>query len=239
MNPHSKYPKEAGIYKLTCIDTGKIYIGKSINISSRIKSHKDVEKQSKGAYHLQHAIIKYGWNAFTVEILEIFENFDKNKDNDTLLQRESYYIELLDSTNQEKGYNRCKYSTDRTGIPLSDETKIKIGNANRGRIPSDETREKYRQAQLGNTNKLGKKLSSESLEKLKQAGKGRKHSDETKQKMSQTRMGKKHSEESKEKMRKPKSEEARKNMGKSFLGRKHSEESKEKMRKAKQKKENI
>lgn len=83
------YPKKAGIYKLTCVN-GKVYIGKSVNIFNRLRQHKN----PKVKYHLQNAILKYGWDSFTVEILEVYDKFDKEKDNKFLLERESFYIEL-------------------------------------------------------------------------------------------------------------------------------------------------
>ena len=253
MSDHSKYPKEAGIYKLTCSDNGKVYIGKSVNIHVRLINHKSYENKSKGKCYFQNAIIKYGWNAFTVEIIEIFENFDKLKDNDSLLSRESYYIELFDSANVDKGYNLCKYSNDMTGRKLSEETKEKMRKPKseehiakmRNRPCSKETRDKIRQSQIGRQHSeeskekmrranIGKKLSEETKEKIGKAGKGRRHSKEAKEKMRLANMGKKHSEETKEKLRnisEEKREETRQ-MGKSNLGRKHSDETKKKISEA-------
>jgi hypothetical protein len=54
-----------------------------------------------------------------------------------------------------------------------------------GSIRSEEYREKLRKVNTG------KKMSKESIEKLKDSLKGRKHSEETKAKMSKTRLGKK------------------------------------------------
>lgn len=235
MSNHSKYPKEAGIYKITCNPNNKVYIGKANNIRTRINNHKNFKRKPKGMFHFQYALLKYGWDSFNVEILELVEDFDKLRDNVKLLEREAYYIELFDSTNPERGYNRCKFSTDATGIPCSEETKIKIGNANRGRIPTEETIKKLRQAHIGH------KHSDETKEKMSQkrlgksVGVGRVHSEETKKKMSESRLGKKHSEESKKKMRKPKSEEAKENMRIANLGKTLSEEHKEKLRKPKRK----
>jgi group I intron endonuclease len=241
----SKYPNKAGIYKLTCVINNKIYIGKSINLSKRIYYHKGCDKRgSINNGHLQRAIIKYGWNTFVVEILEVFDNFNKLKDNDFLLKRESYYINLYESTDISKGYNTCAFSTDRTGIPHSEETRAKIGIANLGRKISPETREKMRQS------KLGKKLSKEHIEKIKLANTGKKRSeefkekaskrmsfrkisDETREKMRQNNLGKKHSTETKEKIsvsnsgRKLSEEHIEK-----LRQRTHSEDSKQKMRKS-------
>ncbi|MBF0208893.1 MAG: GIY-YIG nuclease family protein [Oligoflexia bacterium] len=240
MSDHQKYPPIAGIYKFYCNVNGKIYIGKSINLKQRIEGHKRTSKQLNGNYYFENALIKHGWDNFTIEILETFNGFDKtNKDHkNMILDRESFFMKKFDSSNLSIGYNICKFSTDRTGVPQSELTKKKIGNANRGRFVSDETKEKLRLSHLGNSSKKGSKLSEESITKLRIAGIGRKHSEETKQKMSEARLGKTHSEESKEKMRKPKVN--KENLGKSFLGRKHSDESKEKMRQAKlNKNENI
>lgn len=204
MSNHSKYPKEAGVYKLTCNKNGKIYIGKSINIRRRLNQHKYCLSRGISKYYFQYVLLKHGWDSFDVEILEIVENFDKLIDNKSLLEREAHYIQLFDSTNSEKGYNICKFSTDVTGFPCSESTKLKIGNANRGKIPSEETREKYRQ------NNLGKKRSIETKNKMSKSklgnsnNLGKFHSEETKEKMRLAKIGRKHSEESKEKMRKPK-----------------------------------
>ena len=192
MEDITEIPNKAGIYKLTC-KSGKIYIGKANNLRNRINQHKN----PKVKYHLQNAILKYGWESFTVDILEVF---DDSKDNDFLLERESYYIEYYDSTNREKGYNICKYSNDTTGRKLSDETKEKMRRAKlgkplsdehkrkmrkpkseetrkkmsiaqRGRTVSEETKSKQRESQKGNKNHLGKPHSEESIEKMRQARK--------------------------------------------------------------------
>ena len=210
MTLKTKYPKSAGIYKLTCNVNGKVYIGKSVNINSRLISHKSCSKKLKARYHLQHALVKYGWDAFGVEILHIFEKFDKTKDEDRIeiLEKESLFIELFDSI--DTGYNICKHSTDRTGVPCLEETKIKISIANTGKKCSDETKDKIREANLGNTYSIGRKHTEESKEKMRQSklGKcGTPHTEETKEKMRQSKLGKTFSEEHKAKLKGPKSEE--------------------------------
>lgn len=214
-----KYPTSAGIYKLTCVINGKIYIGKASVLSTRLSGH----KTAKGGGSLQNAIIKYGWDSFTVEILEIFDSFDKEKDNILLLEKEAHYIELFDSTNRDKGYNICKFSNDSTGFKWTEEMKSKI----RGRTHSEETKEKMRQASLG------KSHSDESKEKIRNSRLGMKFSDETKEKMKSRR----HSDETKEKIKISKlgtkiSEETKEKMSKAKLGKSKSDETKEKMRQA-------
>jgi len=161
MSNHSKYPNKAGIYKLTC--DGKVYIGKAINLNRRLNAHKNSGNNSKVRYYIQNTIVKYGWDSFTVEILEIVEDFDKLKDNDSLLEREAHYIELFDSTNKDKGYNLCKFSTDTTGRKHSDETKERIRQYRLGKTLTEESKDKVRQS------KLGKPRSEETKEKIRKS----------------------------------------------------------------------
>lgn len=219
----SKYPNKAGIYKLTCINNGKIYIGKSTNLRRRLNSHKNSPNKLIDKYFLQNAIAKYGWDSFNVDILEIVENFDKLKDNDALLKREEFYIELFDSTNKDRGYNLCKSSCDRTGLILSEETKIKMKQSRVGRILSDEHKKN-----IGNASR-GRLHSKETKDKMSESRLGKKQSEETKEKRRLSSIGRLHSDETKEKMRKPKSDEFKEKM----RNRKHTEDSKEKIRQAK------
>jgi group I intron endonuclease len=223
MKTLSKYPKDAGVYKLTCTDNGKIYIGKSFNIFSRLGNYRRYEKKPKGRYYFENAIIKYGWDSFTVEILETFKNFDKVRDKDLLFERESYYIKLYNSTNTDIGYNICSYSTDRTGVKSSEEARKNISRGQLGRVHSEETKEKLRQAKLG---KPGHPHSEETKEKLRSLNIGKKISEETKEKLRKVRLGTKHSEETKLKM------SIVKHGNTNALGFKHSEKTKEKLKQA-------
>lgn len=208
MRKQSEYPNKAGIYKL--IDSnGKIYIGKSTNVRVRINAHKNYKTTCKVKSYLKNAILKYGWDSFTVEILEIVENFDKLKDNDNLLKREAYYIELFDSSNKDKGYNLCKFSTDRTGFPMSEESKRKLSEAIKGKPKkpfTEEHKERMRQAKLGKKRppfseehkekirigNLGKIISEDHKEKLRTFNSGKELSEETKEKISQSKTGTKY-----------------------------------------------
>lgn len=237
----SEYPKKAGIYKLTCVANGKIYVGKSVSLNKRLNRHKNC-KCSKNNSFIHNAILKYGWGSFEVEILEIFEDFNKLAHNSILLEREAHYIQVFKSANKSKGYNICEYSNDCTGRTLTEEHKEKLRKANIGKKMSEESIEKTRQANLGRKNspetiekirlsRLGKKASNETKEKLR----NRRHSDETKEKMRQARLGKPRSEETKRKCRennigKKRSEETKEKIRQANLGKKRSDEVKERIR---------
>lgn len=84
----------SGIYKITRLKTGEIYIGKSVNVKDRWVQH------AKSCYHcgtISHSILhttmeKDGIEQFTWELLEEVPK-------DKLGEREKYWIEFYDSKN--------------------------------------------------------------------------------------------------------------------------------------------
>lgn len=91
-----------GIYKFTNKITNESYIGQSINLESRYKTHK---KQHNNKNHPSYntkfyiALRKYGFDNFTYEILEQNNNLTREKLNDL----EKYYIKKYDT--YRNGYN--------------------------------------------------------------------------------------------------------------------------------------
>lgn len=90
-----------GIYKITNKINNKVYIGQSINIEHRWTAHRnrpynlnsnDYEKP------LYRSIRKYGLDNFSFEVLE---ECNKQELND----REIFWINYYDSSNNQKGYN--------------------------------------------------------------------------------------------------------------------------------------
>lgn len=235
MGEYIHHPKKAGIYKLICRVNGKIYVGKTVNLRKRLYDHKNSENlENVNNFVIHKAIKKYGWDSFDVEILEIIEDFDKHRDKQKILNIESHYINLLESTNPERGYNICKFSTDRTGLFHSEETKQKISAANKGRKLSKESIEKMRMTKTGVPHKGH---SPEALEKMRQSKLGKKRpefSKEWRENIGKGHRGLKMSEEAKQKISeahkgKPKSEEAVEKMRQSRIGSKATEETKRKM----------
>ena len=90
---------EPGIYKLTSLQTGKCYIGKSTNVKNRIADHfkSSIGIKSIADQAVHHAILKEGfWNW----LIEVVTYCDKDK----LNEMEKYYIEFFKA--QEFGYNK-------------------------------------------------------------------------------------------------------------------------------------
>lgn len=91
-------PKSAGIYAIIS-QHGKIYVGSSKNLRSRIKNHKnDLLKNKHCNPKLQRHVNKYGVHTLKVEILELAPI--KN-----LLDREIYFIKLKRSCKRKHGFN--------------------------------------------------------------------------------------------------------------------------------------
>ena len=91
--------EKGGIYKITNINTGKCYIGKSTNVKKRLQDHfkSSVGISSIADQAVHHAILQEGlWNW----AIEIITYCDKDK----LNELEKYYIEFFKA--QEYGYNK-------------------------------------------------------------------------------------------------------------------------------------
>lgn len=91
-----------GIYRITNLKNSKSYIGQSINIEKRFKSHKyNLIRGKHRILTLQKDWDKYGEDAFEFEVVQQCERKDLSK----LEQRK---IRELDTTNPEKGYNTLR-----------------------------------------------------------------------------------------------------------------------------------
>lgn len=83
------------IYKITNKINNKIYIGQSNNPKRRWNEH--INGYDNYVSLISQAIHKYGKEAFTYEIIEETEDYDK---------REQYWISYYNTTNRIRGYNR-------------------------------------------------------------------------------------------------------------------------------------
>lgn len=88
----------SGIYKITCIKTGEIYIGKSTDVKSRWQQHcKSAFNCGTIAHSLLHTKMKqYGIENFTFELLESVPK-------EQLSEREKFYINFYQT--KETGLN--------------------------------------------------------------------------------------------------------------------------------------
>lgn len=207
-----------GIYKFTNKYNRKVYIGQSINIDGRRKAHISAALNNKdnNKSHFYKAIRKYGIDSFDFDILIECSKYN-------LDYWERFYIRYYCATNRKYGYNIDEggwlWGNNHTpwnkGLNKETDDRIKqYGEKQKGRIVSEETKEKMRVSALNRSpvseetkSKISKRVSGEGNPMYgKSAMKGKHHSDESKQKIREGNLGKKHSEESKLKMRHPKSD---------------------------------
>lgn len=151
--------KRGVIYVITS-PNNKIYVGQTINFKNRCRKYKC--GAFKGQIKLWNNCVKYKWNP--IDNIRIIDECLI----DELDTKESYWIGNYDS--YYNGLN-CDFG----------------GNGRRGYVPTEETKEKLRQANLG------KKHTDESKQKISEASKNM--SDETKNKISLTHKGRILSEE--------------------------------------------
>ena len=123
--------KHIGIYKIENIINGKIYIGQSLDISTRITQHKsDLAHNRHPNHHLQNSYNKYGKDSFVFTILELCSASQLNK-------KEKYWIEHYGGKNCQCNYN--EKDGGRINVHLSEEARKRCGTKNKGKHRSKET----------------------------------------------------------------------------------------------------
>lgn len=172
--------KTSGVYKIANKLNNRFYIGSSKDIIQRIKDH--CSKLASGKHcnsGLQRDCDHFGLAAFQFDVLELC-------DQSQLEVREQEYLDYSGCLDSDIGYNLAP----KAGIPpMTAETKIKIGNANRGKPSwikgkrhSEDTKQKISLSNIGNhmTGRCGdlhpfygKKHSVGSIAKMSEAKKGR------------------------------------------------------------------
>lgn len=161
--------KTCGIYCITHTESGKQYVGQSVDITERWKQHTTPKKNSTG---IKGAIMKHGVNAFTFSVLEECKSEDLN-------DREVWWISTL-STLSPSGYNMTSGGCQ--GTSVTSETKQKMSDVRKGKPKSDEHKQKMSEAAINRPPR-----SEEHCRNLSEAKKGKAHSphsEETKAKMS-------------------------------------------------------
>ena len=122
--------KLIGIYSITNKINGKVYVGQSVNVYKRWKDHKyELNKNIHHNIYLQRAWNKYGKGNFEFEIIEICKQEELN-------DKEMFWIKGY--IENKKSYNLTLGGDGTKGHPLSEEAKIKIGRASKGRKKTKE-----------------------------------------------------------------------------------------------------
>jgi len=194
-------PVTSGVYAIVCLQSGRRYVGSSVNIRRRIRQH--IARLSAGNHHsvaLQRAWDKYGHDQFQMKILGLCGP-------DHLIACEQNHMD------QGSEYNTSKVAGRTEGVKASPETRAKLSalfkgrrlteaqrEARRGRRHSAETIEKMRMAHAGNQYAAGTPKSPEHRAKIGQKSRGRPLSEESRQKIAEKARGRPVSEDARAKM---------------------------------------
>jgi group I intron endonuclease len=205
-----------GVYKITCLSTGKYYIGYSKEIEKRFHTHKMLLRASRHFnILLQRAYDKYGCDDFMFEILHTCKTIDDAK---------GLELQYLDDVNIRPLLYNIHYNNSGgdtlTNHPNKTEIIEKRTNTNAVRfnnMTKEERQQKYGQKTGEKNGMYGRTHTDEVKKRLSEINTGRKYcnrkavSDETRQKLSlifsqrvgvkNHFFGKHHSEETKQKLR--------------------------------------
>jgi group I intron endonuclease len=190
---------QAGIYCITHVPSGLLYIGSSNNIHRRWNAHRNaLRKRSHPTKRLQAAWDSDGPAAFAIAVIEPFPGWgNTRKAIQHLTEREQAWIDKINPCCPTIGFNissnaaggcctgrlsaeaRAVISVALQNRPKSAAHRAKIGAAHVGRVPSDDARLAMsnaavrRFAQPGARDYLAEPHSPETIQKIAAAARGR------------------------------------------------------------------
>ena len=177
-----------GIYSITCVIDGKVYVGRSVRIESRWKSHKNALRRGDHSNaHLQRAWSLYGEESFKFEVLE-----ECSKEETPV--REAHWQQVVGIGDDDRCYNLLV--EDGTGsFSLDASTRLKMSEAMLGKKKSDAHRKNIARATKEyaiehGSPKKGVAVSDEQRKKISETLKGRKRAPGVTEKIQATKAAK-------------------------------------------------
>lgn len=163
-----------GVYEILNVITGDLYIGSTKNLKDRFYSHRNsLRREGHANKHLQSSYNKYGVRNFVFNIILVcgLEN---------LFLWEDKIVDTL-----KPSFNKRPVAHTNLGLKMSEETKLKISLAHKGKNNTTE----YQRMIISKTHK-GKIMSEEVREKIRVKLLGRKMSPKSCEKKRLSRLGK-------------------------------------------------
>ena len=141
----------SGVYMIINLVTGKYYIGSAVTGNFYMRFHKHLFSLS-GNKRVANAVTKYGLQEFAFIVLEIIPEKEKTQleaqaVNSLLISREDYYLDVF-----KPEYNIIAFASNSAGWKHSEDSLVKmrnnyslerrqrVGNINKGKTLSEETR---------------------------------------------------------------------------------------------------
>jgi group I intron endonuclease len=162
---------KSGVYMWTHKESGKKYVGSSVDLSKRFKVYYSKNRLVKHkTSYINNALLQHDYLAFSLTIIEYIDinNLSKEEARLLILRREQHYIDSL-----EPEYNILSKAGSSLGYKHTEESLTKISQIHKGRTVSTETKIKMSEAKTGENHPLFGKL----------------HSAETKAILSEARLG--------------------------------------------------
>lgn len=155
--------KKSGVYKITNVLNGNVYVGSAVFFKRRWSLHKsELRKNHHHSPKLQNAWNKYGEDNFEFSVIEELPPVK-----DVLLEREQFWMDYYEA------YNTHNYNVAVTaGSPMT------------GRKHTPERNAKMSIIMKGKQNGLGYRHTDDAKERIKEAATGRWHRPDSLEKMS-------------------------------------------------------
>ena len=176
---NSKKSNTSGIYTITHIASGRVYVGQSCNLEKRWQSHRSyLMRDAHDNQKLQRAWTKYGHKAFAYAVVELVAHAH------ALTEREQHWIDALGAATN-KGFNLCPAAGSCAGLKHSAEANAKkygrtpwnkgLAGQYKTQPASPERKQKIGDAQRGEKNHMfSKKNTLVAIEKMRLANGGSK-----------------------------------------------------------------
>lgn len=120
---------KSGIYKWENKISGEYYIGSAVDLSKRMSEYyreSYITHPSRGKSIICYALVKYGYNNFSLSILEYCNRTE-------VISREQYYLDLLNPS-----YNILKYAYSSDGYKHTLEAIQKMSLAKKGKFTKED-----------------------------------------------------------------------------------------------------
>jgi group I intron endonuclease len=175
-----------GIYKITNLKNGKVYIGQSDRLNQREREHfYRLENLTHSNEHLQRSYNKYGKDNFIFEIIEETTDLDN---------REIHFINEYGGINSKLNYNlKDPLTKEWANYTRVKQSKLMTGenNPNFGINWTQEQKNKLSEERKGVTleERIGKDKADLAKAKMSKSQTGRKHPDDVKEKIRKANEG--------------------------------------------------